>query len=516
MNGSTAFCGRMPFCFCAAARLAAVHSVTRFRLFLPLEIKMQQLSRANRLLILAMFVVAAVAVTAYIVWQTWPSLTAGDKSAPASGESVDAVSTKPSGTVLLTDQAIANLGLTAKAAKLQVYWRNIQVPGMVVDRPGQSDRSVTSPVTGIVAQVHCLPGETVHPGDLLFTIRLLSESLHETQSELFKARQDIRLAQANRERLRAAGEAIPGARLIEVENQITRLEVAADAARQELANRGFTADEIDRAAQGKFVTDLEIRVPKRGPPQPLPGAFPVDPPTPDAEAAEGPATPILEVQELKVELGQQVQAGQTLCLLADHQRLVIEGRAFRDETPLLERSIKEGWPVEVDFQEDASASWPPLDQAFRISHLANTIDPINRTFAFLLPLMNQSKSVAVGGRTQMLWRFRPGHKVRLLVRVEELKNVFVLPAEAIARDGAEAFVFTQNVNTFERKPVRVVTQDRQHAVVANDGSLLPGMFVVQNVAAQLDRMTKAQSDSVPKGYHVHADGSLHKNEDEVK
>src|SRR5262249_48619858 len=165
-----------------------------------------------------------------------------------------------------------------------------------------------------------------------------------------------------------------------------------------------------------------------------------------------------EVQEVKVELGQQVQAGQTLCVLANHQVLAVEGRAFRDETPLLERSVKEGWPVEVDFQEDPAAGWPPLGQTFYIRHLANTIDPVNRTFAFLMPLENRSRVVEQEGRTQMLWRFRPGQKVRVLVRVERLDNVFVLPAEAVARDGAEAFVFTQNVNTFERKPVRVLAQ----------------------------------------------------------
>ncbi|MBA4192647.1 MAG: hypothetical protein C0467_32165, partial [Planctomycetaceae bacterium] len=226
--------------------------------------------------------------------------------------------------------------------------------------------------------------------------------------------------------------------------------------------------------------------------------------------------PTFEVQELKVDLGQQVQAGQTLCLIANHQKLAVEGRAFRDETTLLEKSVKEKWPVEVDFQEDAAAAWGEVNQTFRIRHMANTIDPMNRTFAFLMPLENQSRVVDDEGRTQTLWRFRPGQKVRLLVRVEEVKNVFVLPADAVAREGPEAFVFTQNVNTFERKPVRVLLQDRQQVVLANDGSLPSGIFIVQSGAAQLSRMVKAGGSGVPKGYHIHADGSLHKNEDEGK
>src|SRR5262245_54521333 len=147
-----------------------------------------------------------------------------------------------------------------------------------------------------------------------------------------------------------------------------------------------------------------------------------------------------------------------------------------------------------------------------------------------MPLENQSRAVEDGGRARMLWRFRPGQKVRVLVRVERLDNVFVLPAAAVARDGPEAFVFTQNVNTFERKAVRVLLQERDRVVIANDGSLdtytkpPPGRAgapkekevwttaaVALTGAAQLNRMAKAGGGAVPKGYHVHADGSLHKN-----
>ena len=35
----------------------------------------------------------------------------------------------------LTPQARKNLGVVAKAAKLQTYWRKIQVPGEIVDQP---------------------------------------------------------------------------------------------------------------------------------------------------------------------------------------------------------------------------------------------------------------------------------------------------------------------------------------------------------------------------------------------
>lgn len=450
--------------------------------------------------------VAGLGVLAYATRDRWVShFVKPEPAAHSEGGDAPAAAVAK---IIVNEQAQQNLGLTAKAVQPQTYWKTIPVPGMVVDRPGHSDRSVVAPAAGVVTRVAHVPGDTVRPGASLFTLKLLSESLFQTQTELFKATEDIKLAQTERTRLVTLKDTVAGSRVIEKDAEILRLQVTAKAHRQDLLNRGFAAALVDGVAEGKFVNEIAVAVPtppktpEKGTPS-LGG--PPDPP------------PEFEVQELKVEAGQQVQAGQTLCTLADHTHLAVEGRAFRDETPLLERSVRERWPVEVDFQEDPTAGWGELNQPFRIRQLANTIDPVNRTFAFLVPLENQSRVVEDDGRTLRLWRFRPGQQVRLLVRVEELKNVFVLPADAVTRDGPEAFAFTQNVNTFERVQVRVILQDRHRVVLANDGTLPPGTYVAQGGAAQLNRMLKAGGASgVPKGYHMHADGSLHKNEDEGK
>jgi membrane fusion protein, heavy metal efflux system len=464
-------------------------------------------------------VLAGVGAAGYVTREQWlPLVVPGHGRTAAVPVESASEATAPTGKIIVNEQAQENLGLTAKELKAQTFWKTIPVPGMVVDRPGLSDRGVVAPATGVVTKVFHVPGDTVRPGDVLFTLKLLSESLHLTQSDLFKSTQDIALAVAQKKRLKESAGAVPEARVIEVDNQITRLEVAVKAYRQELLNRGFTREMIDGIAAGTFVNQIDVRVNssellvdslERRVQVELPRNS--QPPTINHQ----PSTINYEVQELKVDLGQQVQAGQSLCTLSNHQVLAVEGRAFRDETPLLERSVTEKWPVAVDFQEEASAKWGEVKQEFRIRYLANTIDPVNRTFAFLMPLENESRVVKDGERTQTLWRFRPGQKVRLHVRVEEMKNVFVLPADAVTRDGPEAFVFTQNVNTFTRRPVRVLLQDRQQVVIANDGSLKAGTYAVQSAAAQLNRMVKAGGASgVPKGYHIHADGSMHKNEDE--
>ena len=85
----------------------------------------------------------------------------------------------------LTPQAQKNLSLVAKPLKVTTYWRKVDVPGKIVDQPGVSDRGVVAPVTGIVTQIHAYPGDTVAPDSPLCTIRLVSESLHASQMELF-------------------------------------------------------------------------------------------------------------------------------------------------------------------------------------------------------------------------------------------------------------------------------------------------------------------------------------------
>jgi len=439
--------------------------------------------------------VAGVAAGAYFTRERWlpffrPAETAEpNHAAPAA----------PSERVLLSAQAQKNLRLTAKPLVPETFWKTITVPGVIVDRPGHSDRGVVAPLTGVINRIHHFPGDTVNPGEDLFTLRLLSDALHQTQSDLFKATQDIGLAQEQKKLLLSAGGAVAETKITEVENQIVRLQTSVKAYRQELFNRGLLPEQIDKAAQGTFVTEITVRVPPR------------------ATESKGPA---FEMQDLKVELGQQVEAGQTLALLANHQQLAIEGRAFREETPLLERAVRENWSIEVDFQEDPSSiegdgpdekkdRWKRFNQPLMIRYLSNTIDPATRTFTFLIPFENEWRVIEQDKRAIILWRFRPGHQVRLQLRVEKLDNVFVLPPEAVVREGGEAYVFRQNGDTFDRKPVHVVYQDRRHVVIANDGSVPPGLYVAQTAAVQLNRMVKSQSGALPKGFHVHADGSVH-------
>lgn len=451
-----------------------------------------------------------VPVAAFLTRDSWPKRPGEANAGPKEKEQA-VPPTQEAKTLKMTQQARKNLQLVSKPVKPQTYWRTIEVPGEIVDRPGYSDRGVTSPAVGVVTEVHAFPGDTVKPGDRLFTLRLFSEYLQNTQSEFFKATREVQLISEQYTRLESVVKSggVPESRLIELDNQVRRQKALIQSYQQDLLTRGLNPEQIAKVAEGTFVSTIDVVAPEvvdqsAKAAEIQPAAFQQTDST-----VEGLA---YEVQELNVELGQQVQAGQLLSTLANHQALFIEGHAFKREASFLAKAAENKWPIQCQFSEDNQGDWPAFDQTLEIRHLANAINSETRTFNFFIPLQNQSRAYDKDNQTFIVWRFRPGQRVRLQVPVEELKNVLVLPSAAIVREGPEAYVFQQNGDLFNRLPVHVLHEDRLHTILANDGSVKAGLYLAQSAASSLNRVLKAQAASgVRNDVHVHADGTVHEN-----
>jgi multidrug efflux pump subunit AcrA (membrane-fusion protein) len=398
---------------------------------------------------------------------------------------------EPTDRVKLSPQAQENLGLDVDQLVPQDYWRTILIPGSVVDRPGESDRTVTAKVAGVVADVRARPGDTVKGGEPLFTLQLASEFLQAAQADVAKTAREIEFATARRDRIAGLVKqgTQPEAVLIEEDNQVKRLTTQLRAQRRQLQVFGLTPEQVTRAEKGDALTELTVAVPAR--------------------AAGGPE--LFEVQELKVSLGDQVQAGQALVTLANHQKLMVEGRAFKSEAGALALAAQKKVPIAVEFADEVPGEWPTLGP-LTVRHLSNQVDPATRTFGFYLELENQPRTFERDGRAHFVWRFRPGQRARLRVPVERFARPaeggtevlpFVVPLGAVVREGPEAFVFVQNGDVFVRKPVRVLYEDRAHVVLANDGSVTEADFVVRNQAAALNRALKATAGGGGGHHHDH-------------
>jgi cobalt-zinc-cadmium efflux system membrane fusion protein len=461
----------------------------------------------RRLLTSGGLLLATIAVAGgmtYYIYNKWQRSQESNETATAAPLSKVQDGTMP---VRVSREARKNMRLISKPLEPTTYFRQIDVPGLITDRPGISDRGVVAPVTGIVTQIHAYPGSTIAPDAPLFSLRLVSESLHTSQLELFKATKEIEIAQQQKKRLEGLAQSggIAGSRLIEIDNQIERMDVTVQAYRQDLLSRGLPEERIAAAATGEFVTEIVVPAPGE---QALKVAAVV---LAAAQEDEPPQLPFrFELQSLKVELGQQVNAGEVLCTLADHRTLQIEGRGFKKDLSLVQQAAKNKLPISVAFESGDSAGWPAAPDNVFIGHVANFIDVPSRTFAFYLPLENQWQSYERNGEEQLIWRFRPGDRVRLSVAVEKLDNVFVLPQAALVREGPEAYVFRQNGDLFDRISVHVLHEDSTSVVIPNDGKLRKGSFIAQNAAASLNRVLKAQlASGQPTNIHVHADGTTH-------
>ena len=129
---------------------------------------------------------------------------------PAPDTEDHAAAEGPGEQITLTEQAQKNLHLTTEPLTPVTFWKTITVPGMVIDRPGHGDRGVVAPATSVVGTIHHVAGDTVRPGDILFTLRLLSEALQLTQTDLFKTAQDAKIARAPAAAARVGRRGRPG------------------------------------------------------------------------------------------------------------------------------------------------------------------------------------------------------------------------------------------------------------------------------------------------------------------
>ncbi|MFO0823376.1 MAG: efflux RND transporter periplasmic adaptor subunit [Gemmataceae bacterium] len=310
--------------------------------------------------------------------------------------------------VKLSPEAQANLGLDKEGAVDNLipteYWRRVPIPGVIVDRPGESDRGVTSKVAGIVSEIKARPGDTVKAGDPLFTIQLVSEFLQGAQVDLAKAARELEFAIAKRDRIAALvrGGTQSGAALIEEENQVKRVTTQIQAYRRQLQVFGLTLEQVNQAERGEAVTSVTVFAPSRATSWfPFPSA---------------PDDLLYEVQELSVQRGGQVQAGQTMCLLANHQRLFVEGQAFASETKALAIAARLRLPIQIEFPGETPGDWPEVHPL--VVHHMGAPPAAGTTFPFYLTLENQHREFTRDGKTHFAWRFRPGQRSIAVARRE--------------------------------------------------------------------------------------------------
>jgi multidrug efflux pump subunit AcrA (membrane-fusion protein) len=391
--------------------------------------------------------------------------------------------------VKLSQNAQANVGLRLAKLELRPFERTITVPGMVIERPGRSEIQVAAPLTGVVTRIWPLQGQTVAPGEPLFDLRLTHEEVVEAQAEYLRTAEELDVLKREIQRLAkvAADGAIPGKTLLERNYEQQKLDGVFRAQRQRLLLHGLSAAQVDQIASKRELLSV----------------FTVDAPTQTDDSPASAAHCEMQVEELKVTKGQHVKAGEPLAVLADHCRLYVQGKAFEQDIPALQKASASNWLLTAVLEaNDAQRQSVP---GLPIVYLANKVEPDSRAFLFYAELQNEMlpPRQTPDGRRFAAWRFKPGQRVDLLVPVERWSDRIVLPLAALVQDGPEAYVFEMNQGHFDRRAVRVEYRDPYSAVIANDGTLTPGKMVVVSGAYQVHLALKNKSSGAPDPHAGH-------------
>jgi len=380
--------------------------------------------------------------------------------------------------IKLSKQAQGNIGLQLAKVELRPFDRTITVPGIVVERPGWSTMEVTAPMTGVVTKIYPIQGEAVEPGQPLFEVRLTHEDLLQAQTEFLRTLEELDVTGrevARLEKVTADG-VIAGKTFLERKYEQQKQEAALRAQRQALLLHGLSQEQVDTiVATRSLLQSLTIR-------------------TPAHDSAGKPETHPLQVQQLKVSHGKYVNAGDTLCTLVDYRELYIEGRAFEQDIRAITRASAAGGTISAVLGAKSTADEETV-RGLRILYLDDKVDRESRAFRFYVTLPNHllREAKTPEGRRFAYWQFKPGQRTQVRVPVEQWKDRIVLPVDAVAQDGAEAYVFEANDDHFDRRPVHVEYRDQDWVVIANDGALKVGTMVAASAAHQVQLALKAKS-----------------------
>lgn len=393
--------------------------------------------------------------------------------------------------VELSAQARNGIGLSEGPVKLSTFRRTIGVPGMVVERRGRSQLAVIAPMTGYVTQILVTEGEAVAVDQPLFEVRLTHEDLVQSQADLLRTAEELDVVRREITRLQGIGPegVVAGRTIIDRRYEQQKAEAVLRAQSQALLLHGLSAAQVDDILKTRtLLSTVMVRVPRQ-----QSSALTID------------SKAVLQIQELRIERGQNVEAGETLAVLADHASLLIEGEAFEQDAPQISEAVAKKFTVTALLEGKTTAD-NRLTQ-LPIEYVANRVDPASRTLHFYVDLPNTlvRDADAGDGRRFVEWRYKPGQRMQLRVPVEEWPDRIVLPTEAVAQDGVENYIFQSNGDHFDRRPVKVDYRDPQWVVIANDGALFPGDKIAMSAAQQLQLALKSKSGGAidPHAGHNH-------------
>jgi len=223
---------------------------------------------------------------------------------------------------------------------------------------------------------------------------------------------------------------------------------------------------------------------------------------PKADEATAGGAVLYVVENLAVREGQHVDVGVTLCRLGDYRRLYIEGQAYQRDLEFVRQAMTERWNVSAVLQKGSRDS-VPIDK-LPIVYIDSAIDVETRATRFYVELDNTlATPIEVMERPFADWRFRVGERLEVRVPTEQFRKKLVVPAEAVAEDGLENYVFQVSGDRFVRRPVEIQYRDEQRVVLAEGQMITEGVRIAMSGAYQLQLALQNRAAGPQEHQHHH-------------
>ena len=206
------------------------------------------------------------------------------------------------------------------------------------------------------------------------------------------------------------------------------------------------------------------------------------------------------IEEIKVRPGQKVERGAALIDLHSPENMIFELEARGSEKVDLRIAVSSNRPLVLNpVTENSSAVYKDLNI---LSILTSEEDGLIKA---LVPVKN--KTIAdrkVNERRYLSWDLVEGTRYYANIPVKQLKEVFVLPAQAVLDSGPDKVILVREGDNFTERKVVILHRDNQVAVLSKDSDFIPGEPVVfKNAFEVLQAVQSGSRQPVDAHGHSH-------------
>ena len=207
-----------------------------------------------------------------------------------------------------------------------------------------------------------------------------------------------------------------------------------------------------------------------------------------------------DIEKIFVKVGQKVESGGRLMTLTDQSKMLLLAYPQSSEIVDMSNAAKRARTIEASTLVSGAG---PVLQGLKIDKIRGTDEHREEV------LITVENVVLVdtknGPQAFRTWALRDGLKYTLKIPVKVLKDVIVLPRDAVITHGADQIVFVKEHGEYIRRKVVVVHKNSEVMVIGDGSELLPEeeMVVSGAFALQLALVAGTPEAVDPHAGHNH-------------